>query len=79
MGTDTAPCVECHRHIPTGAVRCPECGYSPIDKGSTGRTLFKIVGASLCATVVGAVLGVPMILLAQYIEKAKERRGAVGG
>jgi len=74
----TAPCERCGRSVSTDAITCPECGYSPLDSGAIGRKLFLIVGVILTGTLVGAPLGLPMIIAARYIEKSKRERGPTG-
>jgi ABC-type phosphate/phosphonate transport system permease subunit len=60
------------------AIRCSECGYSPVDNGKIGRKIFVILGIPLTGTIIGAVLGIPMILVAKYVEKSKQGKGATG-
>lgn len=64
MTADTAPCQKCASPIPTEAVRCPECGYEPSSEGARARFWGMLIGALLTATVIGAVVGIPLFLLA---------------
>jgi len=59
---ETDPCLKCRSEISTEAERCPECGYDPSAQDNRGRWLIPI-GALLTMTVVGAIIGIPMILL----------------
>jgi len=59
---DTAPCRACGTNISTVVVRCPQCGYEPKNRHATGRLLFVLFGALLTLTVVGAIVGIPMVL-----------------
>lgn len=78
MSTELGMCRRCRSEIAAAATRCPECGYEPAGEGSAGRTLLLVVGALLTVTVVGAIVGVPMMLYAFYARsKARARRPAV--
>ena len=76
--TDTGTCEECFSEISIEAQRCPECGYSPVDDGKLGRKVFTFVGILLSATILGAVIGLPMILISWYVGKKKKQKGATG-
>lgn len=73
-----APCEQCGSDVKIEAIRCPKCGYSPVDDGKTGRKIFTIGGILLSGTIIGAVIGIPMILLSWYIGKKKKQQGATG-
>lgn len=73
-----APCEQCGCEVNIEAIRCPECGYSPVDEGKIGRKLFMIGGAILTATLVGAIAGIPMIVLSMYVGRKKKQKGATG-
>lgn len=67
-------CLKCQNEIGEGAVVCPECGYEPRSEGKVLRQLFYVIGGILTATLVGAVIGIPMIGLAYYSGKQVEGR-----
>jgi hypothetical protein len=63
MEESTAACQKCASTISTEATRCPECGYEPSAQGARARWWLIFLGALLTMTVVGAVIGIPMIVL----------------
>ena len=78
MSADEQPCRRCQTAIPVDARRCPQCGYEPASEGSAGRTVLLVLGALLTLSVVGAVLGIPLMAYAFYARrKAQARRPAV--
>ena len=64
--TDKAPCKKCQSEISAEAIACPECGYEPRNQGFYSRTVMAIVGIILSLTVIGAVVGVPLIIISVY-------------
>lgn len=71
---DTAPCQRCQREILATARSCPECNYKPAARGRTARRIVYLVGVVLTITVIGAVLGIPILLIAYYHGRKARRR-----
>lgn len=59
-------CKNCQTEIDDNANECAYCGYDPRANGQVARALFVFVGALLTMTIVGAVIGIPMIAVAVY-------------
>lgn len=64
------PCLKCNESISTEAMRCPECGYEPRNRGKWGRVIGVLVGFVLTMTGIGAIIGLPMLW---YLYKAQQR------
>lgn len=60
---ETAPCRNCGQAVATDATYCRHCGYTPRDLGVVAIGLM-ILGFILTASLIGAVVGIPMQLLA---------------
>lgn len=72
---ENTTCQKCHTGIPADAIGCPQCGYEPSAQGKTLRSILYIVGGLLTISVIGAVIGIPMVLLAYLSEqKVKDRK-----
>jgi hypothetical protein len=55
-------CDQCRASIDAKAVVCPHCGYNPagqIEREAGKRIL---LGTLLCLTVIGGVIGIPLIV-----------------
>jgi hypothetical protein len=63
MGTDTAPCEQCRTEIDIDAATCPQCGFDPQANGRLMRKVFLVGGFFLTLSIIGAPLGIPMLLL----------------
>lgn len=74
----TAPCLQCASEINSEALRCPECGHSPLDDGHTGRKVLSVFGWLLTATLIGAPVGLPLIGLSWWAKRQKKKAGATG-
>lgn len=72
--SETAPCLKCRSEISVEAERCPECSYEPNAEGSRGRWWFKTIGALLTMTVIGAVIGIPMLMIAWLGDRGMKDR-----
>lgn len=64
--SDTAECKKCKSEISTEAIACPECGYEPRNQGFYSRTAMAIIGIIVSLTGVGAIIGIPLIVIAVY-------------
>jgi hypothetical protein len=67
--TETGTCGKCASEIPVEAERCPERGYEPKTENKTGQTVLMIIGFILTATVIGAIIGVPLIYFSYKARK----------
>lgn len=74
MTTTTKPCLKCRTETAGDAIRCPECEYEPRQIGANARTAIGLVGAGLTMTVIGAVIGLPMLAAAHYNGYMAENR-----
>lgn len=58
---ETGPCANCGRDVPMAAVKCSHCGYHVPTGGHVTDLLHLIIGNLLTLTVLGAVIGVPLM------------------
>lgn len=72
MSSETAECLKCHSEISVKAEKCPECEYEPRSEGYYSRLFFLIGGLLLTGTIVGAVVGLPMIYIGYKGQKRSE-------
>lgn len=57
--TDRAPCGRCAEPISVDAKECPHCEY----KGyPVGAVILIIIGMVASATIVGAIIGIPLLI-----------------
>lgn len=57
------PCDECGEMIDPGMSACPACGNEPV-KAAKRSAYILIAGGILCSlTVVGAIIGIPLMLV----------------
>lgn len=70
---ETAPCKKCTEEISTEAKRCPECGYEPSSHGRWWRQGGMLIGFILTITLVGAIVGIPLMILSWYGNKQADR------
>jgi hypothetical protein len=55
-------CERCREQVAPDATVCPHCGYDPgAELNSRARWCWGI-GALLCLTVIGGVIGVPLVI-----------------
>lgn len=59
--TETGTCGKCASDIPIEATKCPECGYEPSTDSVIGRSIMMVIGLILTGTIIGAVIGVPLL------------------
>lgn len=69
-----AQCSECMEPVESDATTCSNCGFSPANEGALARRLCSGIGYLLTATIVGAPVGIPMILLSYLVGKSKENQ-----
>lgn len=72
--SETAACLKCRSEIDTEASRCPECGYEPSARKARGRKWMIGLGGILTATVIGSVIGIPMILIGWWAGRRAAKR-----
>jgi hypothetical protein len=61
--------------ITTEASKCPECGYEPTKSDRISRGILRWISYLLILSIVGSIIGFPLLLLALYNDKkAKERK-----
>lgn len=60
---ETAPCKECRADIEVNAQACPECGYNPGRRGKLSGIGLMIVGLLLSLTIIGAIVGIPLLIV----------------
>jgi hypothetical protein len=75
MGDEHQPCQKCQTDINTDAEVCPSCGFDPQSDGRLMRKVFLVGGILLTASLIGAPIGIPM-LLTYYIavRNVREKR-----
>jgi hypothetical protein len=61
--SETGTCGKCASEISTEATKCPNCGYEAKTEASTGRSIMMIIGLLLTGTIIGAVIGIPLLYL----------------
>ena len=59
----TEPCEECGESIDPAVAACPECGNEPAATARKSAIILTLVGVGISFTGVGAILGVPMMLI----------------
>lgn len=64
-----ATCQRCRGDIDADAMACPHCGWEPRSRGHLG--LVALVGVALTLTGVGAVVGLPLIAAAAYLNQTR--------
>ncbi len=69
---ETGTCGKCVSEISVEADRCPECGYEPRTDNKLGQTILLIIGVILTLTVVGAIIGLPLIYFSLKARKYAE-------
>lgn len=70
--TETGPCERCGGELSVEATYCHHCGHT-VRRWRLVPALLMIVGFCLTASIVGAVVGVPMQLLAlRMVREARE-------
>lgn len=60
---ETKPCDECGELIDPTVAACPECGNEPAKAARQSAYILLVAGIVLSITGIGAVLGVPFVLI----------------
>lgn len=63
-------CKRCASEVDESAYACQSCGYEPRNRGHL--TAAKLIGALLCMTIVGAVVGLPLMILAEWLKQKRK-------
>ena len=71
-------CEQCRADIDPEASVCPHCGYDPAGDIESEATKRLIVGLVLTLTLVGAVIGIPLMYSAvRHNRRAEDARPAI--
>jgi RNA polymerase subunit RPABC4/transcription elongation factor Spt4 len=70
MGT----CYQCKSEINEQAKVCPECGFNPVKVGRTSRTALRWLGYLCTFTIIGSVIGIPLLISAHIQDKQAKKR-----
>jgi len=62
----TIQCAQCEKEVDDGTTKCPHCEYTPYSKMVFSGISAVVVGALLSLTVIGAVIGIPMVVVGLY-------------
>ena len=63
MSESATACDECDATIADGIAECPECGNNPAAAAKKSAYILIVVGIAISLTGVGAIIGVPAILI----------------
>lgn len=78
LGDNNAHCQQCRSEIPVEAIRCPKCGYSPVDDRKTARKNFLIIGILLTVQLWAQLLVYLSLSLFGPVKRNSKRRGRQG-
>lgn len=71
---ELGPCENCNGEVPVSAVQCTHCGYHIPEGSRVTDLLHLIAGNLLTITVIGAIVGLPLMWRAlQRMEKRSKR------
>lgn len=71
-------CEECRGEVDEQASTCPHCGHDPSSKIQSQARWRLGVGTLLCLTVVGAIIGIPLVISGlRHYSRAQEASPAV--
>lgn len=73
--TEMGVCKVCDERVPLDAETCPECDFALT--GTGGEIALLVIGTSLSFTVIGAVIGLPMMYAAYKNAKLRSEGGLV--
>lgn len=59
-------CARCGENVEDGTQKCPNCEYRPQTKMQLVGMVVFVGGVLVSATLIGAVVGIPMMLWAGY-------------
>jgi len=67
-------CYQCKSEINAQANVCPECGFDPQKVGRTSRTALRVLGYLFTFTIIGSVIGIPLLISAHIQDKQAKNR-----
>jgi hypothetical protein len=70
-------CKECREGIEPDASACPHCGFRPVGGRNIIGVVCIILGGLLTLTLVGAIVGLPMMLLGFWLNRTNRATPAV--
>lgn len=59
-------CAQCGESVDNGTQKCPNCEYRPQTKMQLVGMVGFVAGLLISATLIGAIVGIPMMLWAGY-------------
>ena len=62
----TLQCAQCEQKVDDGTTKCPHCEYTPHSKMVFNGIAMIVVGTLLTLTVLGAVFGIPLVVIGLY-------------
>lgn len=73
MTEPEATCMKCDTAVSESASVCPHCGYDPGSTMSNQANWRLGIGALLCFTIIGGVIGIPLVISGlRHQQRAKE-------
>lgn len=71
-------CEQCRADIDAAASVCPHCGYDPASRIEREAGKRILAGTLLCLTVVGGVVGIPLLISGvRHNKRARDARPAI--
>ena len=67
-------CARCKERVGADVRNCPHCGYDASERGRKRARAVWWIGVLFCLTIVGAVVGIPIILIANFMSGKADAR-----